>query len=287
MLALVVVSSLLRAQPVRLYWGARSTATFDDELFVEGSEARRHRLNAALRKVGVDPGQLDVDARLEGSAALRAYRSFVLPKSAKALAMSEQPSRATTVAAQIAFSVRETVAAHTTWLRNVDRVLAARSAPMPLDVVLDGIRSGENVGSIMRTIEAAGARSVVACGTTPTPPNAAVLKGACGAVVDVHARPAALDVVRDYHRDGGVVWALETTDRSVPLYDLVVPENRDLALVFGNELVGVDPAVLQEADAVVEIPCFGAKNSLNVAAAAAVVVYEVVRQRRVREANNL
>mmetsp|Transcript_13390 Transcript_13390/g.42317 ORF Transcript_13390/g.42317 Transcript_13390/m.42317 type:complete len:288 (+) Transcript_13390:72-935(+) len=275
MLALVVVSSLLRQSRLP---ASRSTATFDDAVLHEGSELRRARLDAALREVGVEPAQLD-DGRLDGSAALRAYRSFVLPKSEAALAMAEMPRRAATVAAQIAYSVRETLAAHTDWLTNTDRTLATRPAPLPLDVVLDGLRSGENVGNIIRTVETAGARSVVACGTTPAPPHPAVLKAACNAVVDSRAEPSALDVVRSLQTESNaVVWALETTDRSVSLFDLEIPRDRPLALVLGNELVGVHPDVLLAADAIVHIPTFGAKNSLNVASAAAVAIYEARRQ---------
>lgn len=275
---LTAISSMLMWQPrCGVYRFSRSTATFEDRLFGDGSDARRKRIDSELRALGVDPSQLDRDTRLDGSAALRAYRSFVWPKSENALAMASQPSRSRTVAAQIAYSVRESVAAHTEWLRNQDLMRQTRRTPLPLDIVLDGLRSGENVGSIMRTVETAGARSIFACGTTPMPPMPAVQKAACNAVVDICKEPCALGVVRQLRTEGTLVWALETTDRSVSLYDIHAPAKKPLALVFGNELVGISPSVIEEADAVVQIPTFGTKNSLNVAAAAAVVIYEIVR----------
>ena len=261
---------------------SRSTATTDD--FVAdpaGAARRRARLDAALRDVGLDPASLDDDARLRGSSALRTYRSFVLPKSLGALATAEAPQRAATIANQVAFQAREAVAAHEAWLVNVDRAAAERPAEPPHDltVILDGLRSGENVGNVIRTCETAGAR-VLCCGTTPAPPTPAVLKAACNAAhfVDVRREPSTLDAVRALQGRGVAVYALETTRGSVPLYDADLPA--PLALVFGNELVGVHPDVLAACDGVVSLPTFGVKNSLNVASCAAAAVYEVVRRWR-------
>ncbi|EGB13186.1 hypothetical protein AURANDRAFT_6212, partial [Aureococcus anophagefferens] len=146
-----------------------------------------------------------------------------------------------------------------------------------LTVILDGLRSGENVGNVIRTCETAGAR-VLCCGTTPAPPTPAVLKAACNAApfVDVRREPSTLDAVRALQGRGVAVYALETTRGSVPLYDADLPA--PLALVFGNELVGVHPDVLAACDGVVSLPTFGVKNSLNVASCAAAAVYEVVRR---------
>lgn len=259
-----------------------SRSVVDHDVFHEGYEARRDRLDEALRRVGLEPEQLE-DPRLAGSPGPRLYRSFVLPKSEKALAMASQPHRATTVAAEISYSVRETVAATTAWLENRDRTLKSRDAVHDLTVILDGLRSGENVGNIIRTVETAGGRAVVACGTTPAPPSPAVLKGACHAAeyVSVTVEPSAIDLVRRLKDDGVTVWALETTAHADSLYALTPPS--PLALVLGNELVGVSPDVMQLCDRTVAIPTFGIKNSLNVGSAAAVAIYEVVRQWSARE----
>lgn len=261
---------------------SRSTATVEDSFADPGGAARRReRLDAALKAVGFDAAALEDDARLAGSAALRTYRSFVLPKSAGALANAEQPRRAETVANQVAYLAREARAADAEWLVNVDRSAAARAGAAPphdLHVVLDGLRSGENVGNILRTAEAAGAASVYCCGTTPRPPTAAVLKAACNAAphVDVRAAPSALDAVEALKADGVAVYAVETTRGAAPLYGSALP--RPLALVFGNELVGVDPDVIAACDGVLCLPTFGVKNSLNVATCAGILIYDVVRR---------
>ncbi len=85
-----------------------------------------------------------------------------------------------------------------------------------------------------------------------------------------------LRVVRALRAEGIAVWACETSERSVDLRRATLP--RPLALVLGNELIGVDTAVLDECDAVVQIPTFGVKNSLNVATAGSVFIWEALRQ---------
>mmetsp|Transcript_17487 Transcript_17487/g.26301 ORF Transcript_17487/g.26301 Transcript_17487/m.26301 type:complete len:304 (+) Transcript_17487:302-1213(+) len=262
---------------------SRSTATFDDSLYVDGYEKRRALLDEALNTIGFDSNQLYNDTRLAGSAAVRTYRSFVLPKSRKALAMANQPQRATTVAAQIAFMTRETVANQSEWLRNRDRNLNTldemKRQPYELTIILDAIRSGENVGSIIRTAETAGAVRVLACGTTPFPPTPSVIKAACRSAdyIACDHIPSAVDAVIQLQAKGVVVWALETTENAVSLHDIQVPK-APLAIVLGNELVGISPDVIQRCNQTVLIPTFGIKNSMNVAAAAAVTTFEIVRQ---------
>ena len=266
---------------------SRSTATDDDAVFVTNSTVRRARLDAALVALGVDVAPLNEDPMLAGTPALRAYRSFILPKSERALAVAESPQRAITVAAQISFGLREAAAHRADWLRNHDRGLAEAAAARggapraPLALVLDGLRSGENVGSILRTAEAGGIDRVVGCGTTPAPPHPSVLRAACGAAAHVrheHA-PSAVMAIEQLRAEGFAVWALETAAGAAPLASrALAPLPSPLALVLGNELVGVGAEALAACDRVVMLPTFGVKNSLNVAAAASAAVYEVLRQ---------
>ena len=177
---------------------------------------------------------------------------------------------------------RQHLAEQAAWLRNRDRSLEERPEPPHADlvVVLDGLRSGENVGSVLRSVETAGAGRVICCGTTPAPPTPAVLRAAmgCADLVTVERAPSTLETVSALRRDGFVVWACETTERSVNLFD--TPPPRPLALVFGHEEFGVSVDVLEACDAVVEIPVYGLKNSLNVANAVAVALFDVVRRWR-------
>lgn len=140
----------------------------------------------------------------------------------------------------------------------------------PFTVVADNIRSAFNAGGIFRTAEFFGAERVVLCGYTPTPDSPQVAKTALGAadalpwshVADVR------DMIDALRADGVAVYALETADTAI---DMASFEPRfPCALLVGNERFGIDPDVVGAADAVLEIPSHGTKNSLNVVSALAV-----------------
>jgi len=138
----------------------------------------------------------------------------------------------------------------------------------PCVAVLENIRSAWNVGSILRTGEAAGFSRFLLCGITPTPENEKVAKTALGAEKFVSWRyaPDALKEIRALKGQGFTIWALETEGSTLWHPDLPLPET-PLALVVGNELCGVDPAVLEECDLVLRLPMRGGKCSLNVSVA--------------------
>lgn len=265
----------------------RSTCTVEqqDSRF-PGVAERRARLHAALTLAhGADALDFLDDPSFKGSAALRTYNAFVFPRTAGALEASDHPSRARVIADQIAFLAREYRAQRAEWLRNHDAALAARPPPAhALTLVLDNIRSAENVGNIFRLAECAGLERVVTAGITPAPPHPRLLKTAMGTaelVVHAHA-PSALAAVRELRASGVRVCAAETTEGGLSLFDGSARATEalrpPLALVLGNEIAGVDARVLDEVDAVVHLPTFGAKNSLNVATAASAAVYELLRR---------
>lgn len=167
-------------------------------------------------------------------------------------------------------------------VRNFDAAISveeyARLGKHPLYLVLDNLRSAFNVGSIFRSVDAARLAGVFTCGYTAHPPHKKLDKTALGTLDYVPTRhfDTALDAL-DYLSDRGIaVWALETTSHSVSHTQVDYPQ--PLALVLGNEALGVDRAVLERCERIVEIPMYGYKNSLNVASAAAVVTFEVLRQ---------
>jgi len=254
----------------------------DDAVVAAGAAQRRERLDSELAALGFDAARLEGDSALRGSAALATYRRFVIPKTAKGLRDALAPARAASVAVDVVGLARQHLAEQAAWLRNRDRSLEERPEPPHADlvVVLDGLRSGENVGSVLRTVETAGAGRVICCGTTPSPPTPAVLRAAmgCADLVRVERAPSTLETVAALRRDGFAVWACETTERSVNLFD--TPPPRPLALIFGHEEFGVSVDVLEACDAVVEIPVYGLKNSLNVANVVAVALFDVVRRWR-------
>ncbi|MCA9730309.1 MAG: RNA methyltransferase [Candidatus Eisenbacteria bacterium] len=153
-----------------------------------------------------------------------------------------------------------------------------RVDPFPLAAVLDNIRSAFNVGSIFRTSEAARIEHLHLCGITPYPPNEKLDHTALGTVHRVpwthHLETRA--ALRALRRTGHTIWALELTESSRSLYAVQAPA--PLALVFGHETAGIDRAVLDECDAVVQIPMSGRKNSLNVATAYGIALFEILRQ---------
>ncbi|MBT7861466.1 MAG: TrmH family RNA methyltransferase [Gemmatimonadetes bacterium] len=148
----------------------------------------------------------------------------------------------------------------------------------PLWLVLDNLRSAFNVGGFYRLADIARLSGLVTCGYTAHPPHPRLDKTALGTldyVEDEHTATT-LDAVRGLQSGGMQVWGVETTSASRSYTEVTYP--RPLALVFGNEALGVDRQVMDACDGLIEIPVFGYKNSLNVASAAAVVVFEILRQ---------
>ncbi|MBK8230117.1 MAG: TrmH family RNA methyltransferase [Candidatus Eisenbacteria bacterium] len=144
--------------------------------------------------------------------------------------------------------------------------------------MLDNIRSAFNVGSIFRTSEAARVARLELCGITPYPPNPRLERTALGTSWNVEWRHwiRTSDALADLRAAGVEIWALEVADSAVSLRTLQAPST--LALVFGHETIGVSPEVVRAADRVVQIPLHGRKNSLNVATAYGITVFEVLRQ---------
>ena len=167
-------------------------------------------------------------------------------------------------------------------VRNFDTPLSAeeyqRLPKHPLHLVLDNLRSAFNVGSIFRTADTARLARVITCGYTAHPPHAKLDKTALGTLdfVATEHFDSPLDAVASLQDQGIPVWALETTSRSRIYTSASYP--RPLAVVLGNEALGVSREVLERCDELIEIPTFGFKNSLNVAVASAVVVFEALRQ---------
>jgi len=150
--------------------------------------------------------------------------------------------------------------------------------PLPLIGVLDQLRSAFNVGSIFRTAEAARIRELLLCGITPYPPHAQLDRTALGTAHRVPWRHyiSTLDALADLRARSIPVWAIEVCARAESIRQVTFPA--PVAVVFGHETAGVDPAVLAAADRVVEIPLYGRKNSLNVANTFAAVTFEILRQ---------
>lgn len=153
------------------------------------------------------------------------------------------------------------------------------SDKMPLQFVLDHIRSGQNVGSVFRTADAFRWEGLHLCGYTARPPHRDILKTALGATAHVpwEGHEDTVQAVRELQSQGVRVLALEQASHAVMLQDWNPGSNERIAVVLGNEVRGCSPEVLDVVDGVLEIPQFGVKHSLNVAVAAGMVCWQAYR----------
>ncbi len=148
--------------------------------------------------------------------------------------------------------------------------------PLELHILLDNIRSLYNVGSIFRTAEALGAAKLHLCGMTATPENPRLAKTALGAekLVDWDYHPNGLWLARSLSRQQFALWAIEGGEYSEPLFEMAIPAGtQKVVLVIGNELAGVDPAILGLAEHIFYIPMLGKKESLNLTVALGIAAY--------------
>lgn len=146
---------------------------------------------------------------------------------------------------------------------------------LPLVVVLDNVRSHNNVGSVFRSSDAFLVEQVMLCGYTGTPPHRDIHKTALGATESVNWQHYAetLDAVKLLKANGYKVYAIEQTKDSTML-NTFSPTGK-VAIVFGNEVMGVEQAVIDACDGVIEIPQFGTKHSLNISVSAGVVLWDL------------
>lgn len=151
------------------------------------------------------------------------------------------------------------------------------SAKSPFIIVLDNVRSLNNVGSIFRTADAFLVEAVYLCGITATPPHREIHKTALGATESVAWRyfESAAEAVAELKTQGYSVVSVEQADEAVTLDSFVATPGRSYALVFGHEIRGVSEEVVNLSDACIEIPQYGTKHSFNVAVSAGIVLWEL------------
>ena len=147
---------------------------------------------------------------------------------------------------------------------------------MPAYVLLDNIRSSYNVGSIFRTSDGAMIKKLILCGYTPHPPKKEVLKTALGSHESVEWEYVKdpVEAVKKLKFEGVKICALEHTDKSIP-YSSVTKKDFPLCMILGNEITGVSQELIDLCDFSIEIPQYGIKQSLNVAVAYGVAVFEL------------
>ncbi len=146
---------------------------------------------------------------------------------------------------------------------------------MPLTIVLDNVRSLNNIGSIFRTADGFAAERVILCGISQTPPSPEIHKTALGAEesMDWAYFPTTAEAVAALRAEGYVICCLEQVNGSVSLETFRPDPERKYAFIVGHEVQGVDQAIVDTADICLEIPQRGTKHSLNVAVSAAITIW--------------
>ncbi len=159
--------------------------------------------------------------------------------------------------------------------KTVDEFKSATKTP--IIIVLDNVRSLNNVGSVFRTADAFLMEAIYLCGITGTPPNKDIQKTALGSTETVVWKHFAntLDAVHELKQNGYKVLAIEQAESAVMLNDFKPSANEKLAIIFGNEVKGVQQEVIDVSDGVIEIPQAGTKHSLNIAVSVGVVVWDL------------
>lgn len=160
------------------------------------------------------------------------------------------------------------------------RITAEEYRKLPdsgIEIILDNIRSAHNVGSVFRSADSFKADKVWLCGICATPPSAEIHKSALGAEFSVEwgYEKDTLSLVRRLKEEGYTVLSVEQTVNSVMLDKFKPETGRKYALVFGNEVDGVQQEVVDASDGVLEIPQYGTKHSLNISVSAGIVLWHI------------
>lgn len=166
-------------------------------------------------------------------------------------------------------------------MQELERVSVEKFKAMdksPIVLILDNVRSLNNVGSSFRTGDAFGIEKIYLCGITGTPPHRDIQKTALGATESVEWEYClnTMLAVEKLKVDGYQICALEQVDHSVKLNDFAPQEGKKYALVFGNEVFGVEEEVLNACDEVLEIPQLGTKHSLNISVSLGIAVWDLM-----------
>ena len=154
------------------------------------------------------------------------------------------------------------------------------SRKIPLVVVLDHVRSLNNVGSVFRTSDAFRVEAIYLCGITACPPHAEIHKTALGAeeTVDWKYFNDTLEAVENLRQMGYTICAIEQAKGSVMLDKLLLDKTKKYAVILGNEVKGVQQTVVDKCDMCIEIPQYGTKHSLNVSVTAGIVIWDFFKQ---------
>lgn len=152
----------------------------------------------------------------------------------------------------------------------------------PIVVVLDNVRSLNNIGSVFRTGDGFCIEAVYLCGITATPPNKDIHKTALGATESVAWKyfNNTSDAIGELKKSGFRIYSIEQVENSMSLEKFQPQTNEKLALVFGHEVKGVDQQIVDMSDGCIEIPQFGTKHSFNISVSIGIVLWDIFKKMR-------
>ena len=161
-----------------------------------------------------------------------------------------------------------------------------KSEKIPVVLVLDNVRSMNNIGSIFRTADAFLVESVYLCGITATPPHRDIQKTALGATDSVHWKyfQETRIAVTELRKDGYKIYSIEQVERSISLFDFIPLTNEKIAFVFGHEVKGVEQEIINISDQAIEIPQFGTKHSFNISVSAGIILWDYFNKISIKKA---
>lgn len=161
------------------------------------------------------------------------------------------------------------------------------ASKMPILAILENVRSAYNVGSVFRTADAFLIEGIYLCGYTAFPPHKEIKKTALGAEDTVHWKhfKHISEAIEALKQEGYKVYAVEQVKDSMLLNQLSLPDEK-IAVVFGNEVTGVEQATIGLCDGCIEIPQLGMKHSLNISVSAGIVLWELIRNKMNSTINN-
>lgn len=156
-----------------------------------------------------------------------------------------------------------------------------QSQKMPIIAVLENVRSAYNVGSVFRTADAFLIEAVYLCGYTAHPPHKEIKKTALGADETVSWKhfKNINEAIKEIRELGYTVYAAEQAKDSYKLQAIRYDPDEKIAVIFGNEVTGVEQSTIEQCDGCIEIPQLGMKHSLNISVAAGIVLWELIRTR--------
>jgi tRNA G18 (ribose-2'-O)-methylase SpoU len=165
-------------------------------------------------------------------------------------------------------------------LGRMDVAAFKAASKTPIIIVLDNIRSMNNIGSVFRSADAFAVEAIYLCGITAQPPHREIEKTALGATDSVQWKyfENTLAAIADLKAKAYHICAIEQVANSVSLAQLTIEKELKYALIFGNEVMGVEQQAIDQSDTCIEIPQFGTKHSFNISVTAGIVLWECYRQ---------